>query len=121
MGRLRAKGTITRLFVGIRLRALRGGRWNPLVGLLLLLTAGLGTRDAAANVIFVTSLDQKISSVADLEDEFSGCSLQEAISAANFDDNIAIQSYRSDNTPVFVRTACVPGSGNDVIGNVTEV
>ena len=64
-------------------------------------------RDAAAAVIFVTTLDQKISSEG-------GCSLQEAIFSANFDSNVAISHYQG-TTPVLVTTLCVAGSGDDIL------
>ena len=86
-------------------------RLNGFLVLLLLLVAGV--RPAESAVIFVTTLEQKISATG-------GCSLQEAISSANWDDNIAIASYAErfgPHTwePVFVDTGCVPGSGDDVI------
>ncbi|HKH72130.1 MAG TPA: hypothetical protein VKA59_12310, partial [Vicinamibacterales bacterium] len=66
-----------------------------------------GTRVAAGAVIPVTSLDQKISGIG-------GCSLQEAIYSANYDNNIAVKTYQG-STPVWVTTQCVPGSGDDSI------
>ena len=41
-----------------------------------------------------------------------GCSLQEAIQSANFDNNIAIVSTNPDH---FMATGCQPGSGDDTI------
>ena len=71
-----------------------------------------GTKPASAQgVIFVTEFSQKISSTSDSK----GCSLPEAIYAANFDDNIAIASYDANGLPNFVRTNCLPGNGNDRI------
>lgn len=52
-----------------------------------------------AGVIFVTTLEQKISSTG-------GCSLQEAIYAANFNLNLAISEYDGE-TPVVIQTQCV--------------
>ena len=69
---------------------------------------------AAANsamgaTIYVTTPFQKISSSG-------GCSLQEAIYSANFDDNVAISSLNTNTgKDVLVRTECIPGSGNDTI------
>src|SRR5215467_2758224 len=63
---------------------------------------------ARANFIFVTTLQQKISSRG-------GCSLQEAIYSANFDNNIAVDSVNLDGTDHFIGTGCVPGSGDDII------
>ena len=67
----------------------------------------MGARDARAAVIAVTSTEQKISSQG-------GCSLQEAIYSANFDNNVAISGYNG-STPVEVVTQCAPGSGADII------
>lgn len=77
--------------------------------ILLLLLGSPGRASAQTGaVIFVTSLEDKITSTG-------GCSLQEAISSANFDNNIAIVGYSSDGTPQFINTQCVPGSGDDLI------
>jgi uncharacterized repeat protein (TIGR01451 family) len=65
----------------------------------------LAHRSAAANTIYVTTTTQKISSTG-------GCSLQEAIYSANFDNNIAIDSTNPDH---FITTECAPGSGDDTI------
>jgi hypothetical protein len=59
----------------------------------------------AGATIVVTDLTQKVSSSG-------GCSLPEAIYAANFDRNIAIDSTDPDH---FVVTHCTPGSGDDTI------
>jgi len=68
-----------------------------------------GTQPASAQgFIFVTSLEDKVNGIG-------GCSLQEAIFAANRDDNMAIASYRSDGTPNLVTTQCLPGQGDDRI------
>ena len=48
-------------------------------------TAVLAGQSAAANTIYVTTTAQKISSM-------DGCSLQEAIYSANFDNNLAIDA-----------------------------
>ena len=81
----------------------------PPVMMALMLLGAAG--NAAAATIFVTTTEQKISSTG-------GCSLQEAISSANFDDNVAIVSYASatDPTPAFrlTRNACRE-SGDDTI------
>ncbi len=88
--------------------------WGRLAIVLICLTAaGLAAGEASAGTIFVTHLEQRIQSRTDEKWE-GGCSLQEAIFAANFDDNIAIDHY-TNNAPVFVRTGCLPGSGDDVI------
>ena len=68
----------------------------------------VGASDADAAVIPVTTTSQRVSGG-------TGCSLQEAIYSANFDDNVAISGYTSTGTTVVVRTECVPGSGDDVI------
>jgi hypothetical protein len=54
---------------------------------------------ADAGVIFVTSTEQKITASG-------GCSLQEAIAAANYDNNIAIAGYDDNNDPLFIQTKC---------------
>jgi hypothetical protein len=66
-----------------------------------------GAEEARSAVIPVTTVEQKISSSR-------GCSLQEAIFSANFDNNVAIAGY-SGATPIEVVTQCVPGSGDDII------
>jgi CSLREA domain-containing protein len=63
-----------------------------------------GARPAGATIT-VTDLTQKIS-------DSGGCSLPEAIYAANFDRNIAIDSTDPDH---FVVTHCTPGNGDDTI------
>ncbi len=81
----------------------------PLTLFLVLLTALCGAKPASAQgFIFVTSLADKV-------DGIGGCSLQEAIYSANFDDNIAVSSYDVNGTPNFVRTNCLPGNGSDRI------
>jgi len=67
----------------------------------------IGAGNAIGAVIPVTTVDQKISS-------FGGCSLQEAMFSANFDNNVAIAGY-SGSTPIEVTTQCVPGNGDDII------
>jgi hypothetical protein len=76
----------------------------------LLLVTASGEASAAGGVIFVTTLEQKIS-------DTGGCSLQEAIFSANFDNNVAISRYQTSGShdPIFVTTKCVAGSGDDVI------
>ncbi|HWW14796.1 MAG TPA: choice-of-anchor Q domain-containing protein [Candidatus Dormibacteraeota bacterium] len=80
-------------------------RWVALATALLV-TLGAADR-ATANIIFVTTTHQKISSTG-------GCSLQEAIYSANFADNVAIDSYPNFSDH-FITTDCVPGTGNDTI------
>lgn len=64
---------------------------------------------SAQGVIFVTSLEDKVSGIG-------GCSLQEAIYAANRDDNLVPLSYNgSDGSPILVPTQCQPGQGDDRI------
>jgi hypothetical protein len=77
----------------------------------LLVFAILGVIDrgvTSAADIPVTSLTQKISSSG-------GCSLQEAIFSANFDNNIAIDHVNANGTEHFVTTQCVRGNGADRI------
>jgi uncharacterized repeat protein (TIGR02543 family) len=113
MKRFTSKRAITASLVRIKSRVGGCGNWKLRSILLLLLSAGLGAREATAGAIFVTSLEQKVASRNDTEQP--GCSLQEAIYAANFDDNIAIEKWDSAHSPVFVRTNCNGGSGDDVI------
>src|SRR5258708_16009724 len=80
--------------------------------ILLLLLGSPGRASAQTGaIIFVTSLEDKISSTG-------GCSLQEAIYSANLNNNIAVESYNSsDHSPNYITTQCVPGSsiGSDII------
>src|SRR5258707_14113565 len=76
-----------------------------LVVVLAIYTAS--ARNVGAAVIPVLSLQQKTNGVGP-------CSLQEAIYAANFDDNVAINGYVG-SAPYLVRTQCVAGSGDDTI------
>src|SRR6266487_4411004 len=83
------------------------GRYTPAILVLTLSMVCLGVREATSAVIPVTTVEQKISATG-------GCSLQEAIYSANFDNNIAISGY-SGSTPVVIVTQCVPGNGDDII------
>jgi uncharacterized repeat protein (TIGR02543 family) len=88
-------------------------RTAAMVLTVLLLVLGSPGRASAQTgaVIFVTSLEDKISSTG-------GCSLQEAIYSANLNNNIAVESYNSsDHSPNYITTQCVPGSsiGSDII------
>jgi CSLREA domain-containing protein len=60
---------------------------------------------SAQGVIFVTSLEDKVNGIG-------GCSLQEAIYAANRNDNTAIISYGPFGNPNLVTTQCLPGQGD---------
>jgi hypothetical protein len=73
---------------------------------LVLLTLSSGS--AAQNVIYVTTIEDKVSSVG-------GCSLKEAIYSANLQTNAAVDSVNPDGSDHFVTTQCVPGTGNDII------
>jgi hypothetical protein len=83
-------------------------RW-PGVALatILFFTLGFAQR-TAANIIYVTTLDDKISSTG-------GCSLKEAIYSSNLHNNQAVIGYDFTGNPQFVTTQCVAGSGNDLI------
>lgn len=74
-----------------------------LVGLLL-----GGAAPAAANIIYVTTLQQKVGG------RVPGCSLQEAIFAANLDASIATV-YSVGGQTGTVTTSCLPGKGDDII------
>jgi hypothetical protein len=87
------------------------------------LVLGAAARASAA-VIFVTTDRQKVSSTDPAHAGYQpGCSLQEAIFSANRDDNTATARIEVHSTgdptetlePVEVRTACVAGSGDDII------
>ena len=71
------------------------------------LMSAIAAGDAIGAVIPVTTTTQKIGGSG-------GCSLQEAIYAANFDNNVAIAGYAA-STPIEVVTECVPGNGDDII------
>jgi len=78
---------------------LRLGRLTGWMTLVLAIAAFTGR--AAAGVIFVTTLEQKIS-------DTGGCSLQEAIFAANRDENVAIEGYaHPSGAPIEITTQCV--------------
>jgi List-Bact-rpt repeat protein len=79
--------------------------WTVLSCIGAILSIGAGVASGA--VIHVTTTEQKISSSG-------GCSLQEAIYSADFDNNVAIAGYNG-STPIEVVTQCVPGSGPDII------
>jgi hypothetical protein len=66
-------------------------------------------RPAQGAVILVTTLQQKI------DNTIPGCSLQEAIYAANLQASLAIDGVNPDGTDHFITTSCVPGTGNDTI------
>ena len=75
--------------------------------LLVMLVAA--DRAVGGAFIVVTSLDDKTSTSG-------GCSLKEAISSSNFQNNIAIDSIDvSTSMPHIVTTQCVPGTGDDTI------
>jgi hypothetical protein len=67
-----------------------------------------GNPSHAQGVIYVTSLEDKISGTG-------GCSLQEAIFSANLDNNVAIDKYDLDGTPHMITTQCAKGQGADTI------
>jgi CSLREA domain-containing protein len=84
---------------------------NVLAVLTILSVSLLTALCSRANVIYVTTTDDKVSASG-------GCSLKEAISASIFQQNIA---YPIDVEPHqyiglgTVTTQCAPGSGNDII------
>ena len=87
-------------------------RTAAMVLTVLLLVLGSPGRASAQTgaVIFVTSLEDKISSTG-------GCSLEEAIYSANLNNNIAPDSLNDDASEHFITTQCVPGSpdGTDIL------
>jgi hypothetical protein len=86
-------------------RKLRTERVLHLAILLLLLL--MRPVSGNASNIFVTTLQQKISSTG-------GCSLQEAIYSANLNNNIAVARVAGDGSEIFVTTQCEPGSSDGV-------
>ena len=78
---------------------------SGLFSVLLAVAALDAARDAAAATIIVTSLQQKITGTG-------GCSLQEAIYAAELHASIALQTTDPDT---FIPTECTAGTGNDTI------
>jgi hypothetical protein len=85
----------------------RGRSTASLAAAVAALAATTFTAPAGAGVIFVTSTEQKITATG-------GCSLQEAIAAANYDNNIAIRAYDSNDEPLFIQTQCFrKGDVND--------
>src|SRR6476469_3927979 len=88
-----------------RIPACRQIRRNVAVLLMLLGVSAPGVRAAVINV---TTTIQKVSTSG-------GCSLQEAICAANLRTNSAIDYVNRDGTDHFITTQCAPGTGNDTI------
>lgn len=80
------------------------------LGLLaLFLLIGNFPQRSAANIIYVTTTEDKIYSTG-------GCSLIEAIYASNFHASLAIAGYDPEtNSPSVIATQCVAGSGDDII------
>ena len=87
------------------MRAARLARFVPL--LLSSLFTILSVRPTSANVIFVTTLQQKIGGPG-------GCSLQEAILSANQDAS-AFLAFGPTGDQVLINSACTAGSGDDII------
>lgn len=81
---------------------------KSVAGFILLLLIAVAAPPGRASTIFVTSTQQKISSSG-------GCSLQEAIYAANLDSSQAVASVDSNGVEQFIPTECVAGSGDDTI------
>jgi hypothetical protein len=77
----------------------------------LFVLLSVASRASAQGVIYVTSLDDKISGTG-------GCSLQEAIYSSSFQSNTALMPIEniSEYTPQnLIATQCVAGTGNDTI------
>jgi hypothetical protein len=74
---------------------------------IFLMLFGVAGRASGA-VINVTTLEDKISGTG-------GCSLKEAIYAANFDASTAIAGLNPDGTDNIIATSCNAGSGDDTI------
>ncbi len=73
-----------------------------------LLCGGALAGTASANIIYVTSV------LAKLDAQVPGCSLQEAIYAANLDASQAVV-YSASGAASLIATSCVAGNGDDVI------
>ncbi len=69
----------------------------------LLVLVGAVCHDAKANIIYVTTLDDKVSSTG-------GCSLKEAIFASNLQTNSAISSYGDIDFSPYSVTSSYPGA-----------
>jgi hypothetical protein len=80
---------------------------RPVLGGIGAMVMVLALRPAIGADIHVTTTAEKIAGAGT-----GGCSLQEAISSANFDANVAIDTTDPDH---FVTTDCEPGSGFDQI------
>jgi hypothetical protein len=94
---------------------LRSKRLARMAALAVAVLLGCAAHTSAA-VIFVTTSKQKVSSNDPNDPQYEpGCSLQEAIFSANFDEAKAISYGAFGNSPREVATSCVPGSGADVI------
>src|SRR5262249_18924703 len=63
---------------------------------------------ADAAVIYVTTTVDKVSSTG-------GCSLKEAVYAANFDASLAVDQVLPNGVEHYITTSCTPGAGNDTI------
>src|SRR5215475_8185873 len=83
------------------------GRSGLFILLLVSCLTVFGARSTSANVIFVTTLQQKVGGPG-------GCSLQEAIYSANQDSNV-FSAFDASGAPILVTSACASGSGDDVI------
>jgi hypothetical protein len=89
-------------------RAIKTIRWIAAVVVLLMLCVFQEPAAAqAGTIIFVTSLEDKISSTG-------GCSLQEAIYSANLNNNTAPDSFNDDGSEHLIPTQCVPGSPDGI-------
>jgi hypothetical protein len=93
------------------MRTIKIVRWLAVAAVLLMFCA-CQQRAAAQTgaIIFVTSLEDKISFTG-------GCSLEEAIYAANLNSNMVPDSLNDDGSEHLTPTQCVPGSadGTDII------
>jgi hypothetical protein len=87
------------------------------VGILFAVSFFWAIPSHAQGIIYVTSLEDKIS-------ETGGCSLAEAIYSANLDNNVAVDklvettpagSYVQTFEPHYITTQCAAGSGDDTI------
>ena len=93
---------------GARKNGLRAGRSVALT--IVLLVAWLALAETSrAGIIYVTNVTP-----FHVDGE---CSLTEAIYAANFDSNYAIDHFNADGSPAYIATGCVNGeqSGHDCV------
>lgn len=91
-------------------RTIKIVRWVAATVVLLFFASQERAAAQTGAVIFVTSLEDKVSSTG-------GCSLEEAIYSANLNSNMVPDSLNDDGSEHLISTECVPGSpdGTDIL------